>query len=1089
MTIKLDELQRAVAVADPAAILVPARILRRVIKGDRGLKWLGGAHPTCYVIPGAALEAIVSGPELGRPPDAAWPSITILIEQPEAEELAEMDCGLILTKVWRRLLRARVEGELKRTFESGEIDSSGLDARIEAIGRTEFEEARGVLRQDGQLLPPVSDRAAYSVFAAVFLELTFFEPSARSSLFPAIESPASIEAVLARDVDTLALLTGTRPAGAPEPASPVNIVEGFEPPPVATEVDARARGQAGVQVQFQRLAARARSAAEHGNSVRAAILWTRAAERAGPEAGQAERAAARAAMRRLAVRLQKALFVQKGESSLWVEALMPLLRHAALEFWSPERRLLHDLQNVCLDHEREVFRLEPIGWLFSLGRRPLKHPLPHLREVNMSKHLRTAAKRLRRIRLSREARARLDGLLRPAVHRTEVALRERFQPRIVSTLESVEVRPANLPERVAYRKLVEEMIDPIVSRGFTTLGNLRDAVSRGNVKARDLSGPAEFFRGDRLLQTDRELAGVLDGVHRRGEIYLRWLQRFSAVAFGTRFGRFLTRYLALPFGGTFVLLKALEEINELTIARLTGNHVHLVNSTSILLLGTVALGLINFMQLRRAFLATVIAIGRLLRIVLVDLPARLLNLPLLLWLIESAPARAAWRFMIKPGLVAAPIWALTWLSGYRPTTVNAVGLTTFLAACFVLNTHAGRTVEEIAFEQISRAWRGMIFEVIPGLFRIIISAFARLLEWAEKFFYAVDEWLRFREGQSRVALAIKAVLGLIWGVVAYAARIYLNLLVEPQINPIKHFPVVTVAAKIMLPFALSLTRIFAAPLTPFLGPLIGNSIAATTVFFLPGMFGFLVWELRSNWKLYEANRPGSLGPIAVGSHGETVVRFLRPRFHSGTLPKLFARLRRTRRAGREQAALKHREALHHVEESVRRLVEREFAEFLHESRSLGDWSIEPGSIHLATNRIRVEFLAGERDRPSLWIDLEERSGMLAAGISQPGWLESLSLDQRRTLADAVAGFYKISGVERVHKPGDPLPGLQAKPGIIDGIREPVSSVNFADVIIPWRAWVAAWEGEGSRALEASDPVWRGGVLPEAGPTAIRRGLG
>ena len=224
----------------------------------------------------------------------------------------------------------------------------------------------------------------------------------------------------------------------------------------------------------------------------------------------------------------------------------------------------------------------------------------------------------------------------------------------------------------------------------------------------------------------------------------------------------------------------------------------------------------------------------------------------------------------------------------------------------MLNTHAGRMVEEIAFELISHACRRIIFELIPGLFRIIISAFARLLEWVERFFYAVDEWLRFREGQSHGMLAIKAGLGLIWGVAAYAARIYLNLLVEPTINPIKHFPVVTVAAKIMLPFALDLTRIFAAPLTPFLGPLIGNSIAATTVLFLPGVFGFLVWELTSNWRLYESNRPESLGPVVVGSHGETVVRLLRPGFHSGTLPKQFARLRRARRAGREQAALKHR---------------------------------------------------------------------------------------------------------------------------------------------------------------------------------------
>ncbi len=68
--------------------------------------------------------------------------------------------------------------------------------------------------------------------------------------------------MLAKDVDTLALLTGTRPAGAPEPASPVDVdvEDGFEPPPVATEVDVRVRGQAGVEVGFQRLAARARSA-------------------------------------------------------------------------------------------------------------------------------------------------------------------------------------------------------------------------------------------------------------------------------------------------------------------------------------------------------------------------------------------------------------------------------------------------------------------------------------------------------------------------------------------------------------------------------------------------------------------------------------------------------------------------------------------------------------------------------------------------------------------------------------------------------------------------------------------------------------
>src|SRR5207249_5018354 len=161
-----------------------------------------------------------------------------------------------------------------------------------------------------------------------------------------------------------------------------------------------------------------------------------------------------------------------------------------------------------------------------------------------------------------------------------------------------------------------------------------------------------------------------------------------------------------------------------------------------------------------------------------------------------------------------------------------------------------------------------------------------------------------------------------------------------------------------------------------------------------------------------------------------------PGFHSGTLPKLFARLRRKWRAGREPAALKHREALHHVEQSVRRLVERDFAALLHESRWLGHRSIEPGSIHLATNRIRIELIAGNRDGPSLWIDLEESSGVLAARVSQPGWLESLSADERRTLSDAVAGLYKISGVELVHTPGDRLSHSQATPVIAGGVPVP-----------------------------------------------------
>jgi hypothetical protein len=987
-----------------------------------------------------------------------------------------------LTVLWRRLFRARIEAEFRQAFESGKIDALGLGRRIEALGRTEFEEACAVLRQDCLLLPPVSDPDVYSVFAAVFLDLTFSEPTALSTIFPAIESPVSIESVLTQDVDGRALFEATRLAGALEPSPPAKETGELEFSLEMPAVDELRKEQVGVRIPSRRLADQARSAAEHGNSVRAAILWTQAARRAGPESGQAERTAARAALRRLAVRLRKALFVRKGETRHWVESLNPLLPRAASEFWSPERRLLYDLQSVCIDHEREMFRLDPVGWLVSLGRSPLKRPLPHLREVNMSKHLRSAAKRLCRVRLPHETRVRLDELLRSATRDAEQALRDRFRPWVDSTLESEWVRPANLPERVAFRKLVDELLDPIVVRGFTTLADLRDACSRGQLKLPDLGGPVEFFMGDRLLRADRALAEVLEGVHRRGEVYLRWLQRFSSLAFGTPVGRFLTLYLVLPFGGAFVLLKGLQEINDVMIARLTGVHLNLTNAPSVLFLGTLALGTINYVRFRRGFVTTLIAIGWAFRTALLDLPKRLLTHPFLRRLIQSPTVLAFWRFFIEPGLVAVPFCALAWLVGYGLAAACAVGLTAFLAMSFLINTRTGRRFEEIATERISRAWHRMVFAVIPGLFRIIISAFDRLREWVEKLMYAVDEWLRFREGQSRAVLAIKAVSGLIWSAVAYTARIYINLLVEPELNPIKHFPVVTVAAKIMLPFALTLTRVLSAPLMPLLGPVISNVVVATTVFFLPGVFGFLFWELQSNWRLYVANRPHSLGPVVVGSHGETVIQLLRPGFHSGTLPKLFTRLRRTRQAGRKRAQLNQRAALNHVEESIRRLVERDFAALLHESCLLGHWLIELGGIHLATNRIRIELLSAERDRMCLWIDLEERSGILAAGVSEPGWIENLTAEERRSLSIAVVGLYKLSCVELIHTPGSPLPVSPAEPVFVGADRLSQSPVNFADIAIPWRAWVQAWQGEASESAATADPIWRNGALP--GPVSL-----
>src|SRR5262249_3048588 len=77
-------------------------------------------------------------------------------------------------------------------------------------------------------------------------------------------------------------------------------------------------------------------------------------------------------------------------------------------------------------------------------------------------------------------------------------------------------------------------------------------LSRNQLKLPDLIEAQEFVRGDPLLRLDRRLATLLDGVYRPGEFYLRWLERFTALGFGTVNGRKLSRYFVFPFGGALL---------------------------------------------------------------------------------------------------------------------------------------------------------------------------------------------------------------------------------------------------------------------------------------------------------------------------------------------------------------------------------------------------------------------------------------------------------------------------------------------------------------------------------------------------------
>ena len=221
-------------------------------------------------------------------------------------------------------------------------------------------------------------------------------------------------------------------------------------------------------------------------------------------------------------------------------------------------------------------------------------------------------------------------------------------------------------------------------------------------------------------------------------------------------------------------------------------------------------------------------------------------------------------------------------------------------------------------------------------------------------------------------------------------------------------------------------------------------MATIVIFGTPGIFGFLVWELKENWRLFAANRPKGLGPVLIGQHGETMVRLLKPGFHSGTLPKRFAKLRRAQRHaladGDSKAARKHRQVLQHIELFLRRYIEREFVELFVESYGWQTALPSVAQIHIATNRVRFAIsLPGISEEP-LQVTFDSVAGWTLAGVSGQGvaathlaaapepsdasasfgqpacrFWNSLLPQQQHVLRTALVGLYKTGGVELVRQ--------------------------------------------------------------------------
>jgi len=150
-----------------------------------------------------------------------------------------------------------------------------------------------------------------------------------------------------------------------------------------------------------------------------------------------------------------------------------------------------------------------------------------------------------------------------------------------------------------------------------------------------------------------------------------------------------------------------------------------------------------------------------------------------------------------------------------------------------------------------------------------------------------------------------------------------------------------------------------------------------------------------------------------------VRRLLQRGFHSGTVPKLFAKLRAAERtayaSGNWRLARTYRLRLDETAEAVKRFVERELVTLLEESEVWEGEHLNVGRVSLATNALRVELVHAGFPADPIWLEVETRSGWMVAGLAERGWLGKLPREQACTLMAGLAYLYKVAGVDLVRE--------------------------------------------------------------------------
>ncbi|MCG6942729.1 MAG: sulfite exporter TauE/SafE family protein [Thiohalocapsa sp.] len=676
------------------------------------------------------------------------------------------------------------------------------------------------------------------------------------------------------------------------------------------------------------------------------------------------------------------------------EELEALIRRLAAEdrcrFGSePARTLLRNLEQALAEHRSDYYRLRLGHWLLSLGRQRLSEPLPFQTLLKALRAMDTGRARLDEMPWPIADVERFGRVLDSLRARVTARLDAQLMPRVAQAMREADFVPRDHRERVAAHKMQQELLDVIKQRRTLKFTDVRDIVARNILRLPDPT-LAEFFRGDRLARFDRTAARALPGVYRRGEIYIKGLQQLSAPLFGTSLGRILSRYLLVPFGAAYLLLKSIDLLigmlpHDAAVIQLAiPMHIVLLGGLSSLVMHT-GIGRHIALVLWRGLVAA-------LRFVFFDGLNQLLRWPPLAALLSTGLVRGIGRHLVQPLLIGIlpliPIYMLAVFVEEVPIQPGFwLVVLAFALGTLARNTPAGRRFLDNLSTRVGVYLRRINQTLVVGLIQSLLTFFKEVNRGFSQLLYRVDEALMHHLGERVEGAVFKVLVTPVWRLAESLIQFYVTVLVEPQVNPVKHFPIVSIGHKLLLPFLPAITAAFVDVSHSILPKVVAYPLVTLTIVLLPGLFGFFVWELKENWKLYQANHreglaaanhgpdmlpglehgrggaaPLPVEPAAVGPHGESVRGLMARGFHAGALPKGFDRLRRVLRAEmRDQEPhprrlLRAQRQLREVEHAFCVFFDREFTYALRErcrDPNCCLQRVETGTPRIATNLVEL----------------------------------------------------------------------------------------------------------------------------------------